>query len=157
MCYIPNCREFNSEQKSYGKLTQLERRFWSYFEKSAIRREENGRRTPSWIWQTCPTCPTFPIRILTRATWVTSVPNFSSSLSKNNKNKKSFHFLPLGWATRADYWDAEENAKSKEPGRVVVRRREGAFLVLSLTISSAQTRYKKLKDMFWKAANCYTK
>ena len=33
MCYISKCGEFNFEQKSYSKLTQLERRFWSYFEK----------------------------------------------------------------------------------------------------------------------------
>ena len=49
MCYIPNCGEFNSEQKSYGELTQLERRFWSYFEKSVIRREENGRHLEFFV------------------------------------------------------------------------------------------------------------
>ena len=43
MYYIPNCGEFNSEQKSYGELTQLERRFWSYFEKIVILRVAAGR------------------------------------------------------------------------------------------------------------------
>ena len=43
MCYIRNCGEFNSEQKSYSELTQLERRFWSYFEKSVILRVAAGR------------------------------------------------------------------------------------------------------------------
>ena len=43
MCRIPNCGEFNFEQKSYSELTQLERRFWSYFEKIVILRVAAGR------------------------------------------------------------------------------------------------------------------
>ena len=44
MCCIPNCGEFNnSEQISYSELTQLERRFWSYFEKIVILRVAAGR------------------------------------------------------------------------------------------------------------------
>ena len=34
-------------RKVVSEATQLERRFWSYFEKNVIRREKNGRWTPS--------------------------------------------------------------------------------------------------------------
>ena len=43
LCYIPNCGEFNYEQKSCDEATQLERRFGSHFEKIAIRRVAAGR------------------------------------------------------------------------------------------------------------------